>query len=117
MKSSPKAAPLLSIVDQGVADLLTFCVDAFFRKRNSLTILGNHAGSGRDDFPSLFAGGFTCVGVNALPRLRIPIGVAGNGVVLAVVVGSVLKIDRLPFRIRVFDRGLEALSDGFVCQR
>src|SRR5215813_6038568 len=115
MKPSPLSVTLLFLVDYDVADLLAFCVDAFFRKRHSLTILGNHAGSGRDDFPSLFAGGFPCIGVNALPRLRIPIGVAGNGVVLAVVVGSVLKIDRLPFRIRDFDRGLEALSDSFVC--
>ena len=65
MKSSPKAVTLLSIEDQGVADLLAFCVDAFFRKRPSLTILGDYAGSGRDDFPRFLAGEFYCIGVNA----------------------------------------------------
>src|SRR5215813_7101003 len=117
MKSTPKAGTLLFIEDYGVAELLAFYVDAFFRKRNCLTILGDYAGTGRDDFPSLFVGGFHCVGVNALPRSRIPIRGAGNGVVLAVVVRSGLKIDRLAFRIRAFDSDLDALSDGFVCQR
>src|SRR5262249_2628263 len=87
---------LLSIEDQGVTDLLAFCVDAFFRKRPGFTIPGDYAGSARDYFPCFLADGFQCVGVNALPRIRIHIGVAGNRVVLAVVVGSGLKIDRLP---------------------
>ena len=108
---APNAVTLLLLVDQGVADLL-----AFFRKRHSLTILGDHAGSGPNDFPRFLAGGLIFVGVNALPRNRIPIGVAGNGVVLAVVVGSELTFDRLPFRIRPFDSDLDALSDGFLCQ-
>src|SRR5215813_477598 len=117
MKSSPKAAPLLFLEDSGVAVLLAFCVDALCRHRQSLTILGDHDGSGTNDFPSLLACEFYCIGVNALQRGRIPIGIAGNGVVLAVVVGSVLIIDRLPFRIRPFDSDLDALSDGFVCRR
>src|SRR5215475_12093370 len=117
MKSSPKAVTLLFLVEQGVADLLAFCVDDFFCLRLSLTILGDHAGNGPNDFPRFLAGGLTFVGVNALPRSRVPIGVAGNGVVLAVEVGSELTIDRLPFRIRPFDSNLDALSGGFVCQR
>ena len=117
MKSSPKAVTLLSIVDCGVADLLAFCVNAFFRSRPCLAILGNHAGTGRDDFPSLLAGELYCIGVNVLLRKHIPIGVAGNGVVFAVVVGSGLTIERLSFRIRAFKSGLGALSNGFVCQR
>src|SRR5262249_61660657 len=112
MKSSLKPAPLLFLEDCGVAVLLAFCVDAFFCKRKSLTILGGHAGSGRDDFPSLFAGGFHCVGVNALPRNRIPIWDAGNRIVLAVVVVSVLSIDMHPFRIRDVESALRALSYG-----
>src|SRR5215813_5670673 len=117
MKSSPNAVTLLLIEDQDVADLLAFCVDAFFRKRPSFTILGDYAGGCRDYFPCFLAGGFVCVGVNALPRIRIHIGVAGNGVVLAVEVDSGLKIDRLPFRIRDFGSDLDALSDGFECRR
>src|SRR5262249_19214180 len=93
MKSSPKAGTLLFLEDPGVAELLAFCVDTFFPLRLSLTILGDHAGIGRDDFPRFLAGGFHCVGVNALKRNRIPIRVAGNGVVLAVVIGSELKIE------------------------
>src|SRR5262245_24082605 len=116
MKLSPKAVTLLFIVDQDVADLLAFCVDAFFRNRPCLAILADHAGSGRDDFPRFLAGDLRFVGVNALPRNRIPIRVASNGVVLAVEVGSGLSIDRLPFRIRDFDSDLDALSDGFVCR-
>src|SRR5215813_9523268 len=112
MKSSPKAVTLLFIVDYGVAELLAFCVDAFFRKRQSLTILGDHDGSGRDDFPRFLAGDLHFVGVNALPRNRIHIGVAGIGVVLAVVVGSGLNIELLPFRVRKFISDLDALSDG-----
>src|SRR5262249_45982819 len=61
------------------------------------------------------AGGLQCMRVNALQRYRIQIGVAGNGIVLAVIVGSELTIDWLPFRIRGFDSDLVALSDGFVC--
>src|SRR5215475_5505014 len=117
MKLSPKAVTLLFIVDQDVADLLAFCVDAFFRNRPCLAILGDHAGSGRDDFPRFLAGDLRFVGVNALPRNRIPIRVASNGVVLAVEVGSGQSIDRLPFRIRAFDSDLDALSDSFVCHR
>src|SRR5262245_29605842 len=45
MKSSPKAPPLLSLEDRGVDEHLAFCFDAFIRKRRSLTILGDHAGS------------------------------------------------------------------------
>src|SRR5262249_51835404 len=86
VKSSPKAVTLLFVEDYDVAELHAFCVDAFFRNRHGFTILGDHTGTSRDDFPRLLAGGFRCVGVNALPRLRIPIGVAGNGEVLAVVV-------------------------------
>src|SRR5215813_5879627 len=117
MKPSPKAVTLLFIVDQGVAELHAFCVDAFFRKRPSLTILGDHAGSGRDDFPRFLVGDLHFVGVNALPRNRIPIRVASNRVVLAVEVASGLSIDRLPFRIRDFYSDLNALSDGFVYRR
>src|SRR5262249_17073561 len=116
IKPSPKAVTLLFLVEQGVADLLAFCSDEFFRKRHSLTILGDYAGNGSNDFPRFLAGGLSFVGVNALPRNRIPTGVAGNGVVLAVVVGSELTIDRLPFRIRPFESNLDALSGGFVCQ-
>src|SRR5262245_28683328 len=113
----PNAVTLLSLEDPGVAELLAFCVDAFFPLRLSLTILGDHAGIGRDDFSGFLAAGFRCVGVNALKRNRIPIRVAGNGVVLAVVVGSELILESLPFRIRAFGSDLEALSDSFVCQR
>src|SRR5262249_47580155 len=70
-----------------------------------------------DYFPCFLADGFQCVGVNALPRIRIHIGVAGNRVVLAVVVGSGLKIDRLPFRIRDFGSDLKALSNSFEWRR
>src|SRR5215813_13494625 len=111
-----KAVTLLLVVDYGISEFFAFCGDAFFRKRQSLTILGDYAGSGPNDFPRFLAGGLTFVGVNALQRNRIPTGVAGNGVVLAVVVGSKLTIDRLPFRIRPFDSDLDALSGGFVCQ-
>src|SRR5215813_1484222 len=116
MKPSPKEVTLLSLVDYGVADFLAFSVDAFFRKRQSLTILGDYAGSGRENFPRFLTADLTFVGVNALPRNHVPIGVAGNGVVLAVEVGSELIIDRLPFRIRPFDSNLDALSDSFVCK-
>src|SRR5215475_11202566 len=116
MKLSPKAVTLLFIVDQDVADLLAFCVDAFFRNRPCLAILGVHTGSGRDDFPRFLAGHLHFVGVIALPHNCIPISVASNGVVLAVEVGSGQSIDRLPFRIRAFDSDLDALSDGFVCR-
>jgi hypothetical protein len=109
---APKAATLLFLVDRGAAGLLAFCVDAFCRNRPSLTILGDHVGTGPDDFPRFLAGELHSVGVNAFQRNRIPIGVAGNGVVLAVVVGSVLRIDRLPFL--AFDSDLDALFDGFV---
>src|SRR5262245_50547817 len=117
MKSSPKAVTLLFIVDYDVADLLAFCVDAFFRKRPSLAILGDRAGNGRDDFPRFLAGELYFVGVNTLQRSHILIRVAGNGVVLAVEVGSELTIDRLSFCIRAFNSDLVALSDGFVCHR
>src|SRR5215510_14189632 len=116
MKPSPKAMTLLFIVDYDAADLLAFCVDSFIRNRQSLTILGDHAGSGHDDFPRFLLGGLCFVGVNALQRSHIIIRVAGNGVVLAVEVGSELTIDRLPFRVCAFISDLVALSDGFVCQ-
>src|SRR5262245_21277313 len=102
MQLSPKAVTLLFLEDPGVAELLAFCVDAFFSLRLSLIILGDRAGIGRDDFPRFLAGGFHCVGINALKRNRIPLRVAGNGVVLAVVIGSELILDSLPFRIRGF---------------
>src|SRR5262245_35886845 len=110
-----KTMTLLIVVDCGISEFLASCVDAFFRKRQSLTILGDYASSGRDYFPRFLAGGLYCVGVNALPSNRIHTGGAGNGVVLAVVVGSELNIDLLPFRIHHFDSGLSALSDGFKC--
>src|SRR5262245_46854624 len=113
----PNAVTLLFLEDPGLAELLAFCVDAFFPLRLSLTILGDHADIGRDYFPCFLAVGFRCVGVNAIKRNRIPIRVAGNGVVLAVVVGSELILESLPFRIRAFGSDLEALSDGFVCHR
>src|SRR5262245_929504 len=55
------------------------------------SILGYHAGSGHNDFSRFLAGDLQCIGVNALPRSRIPIRVAGNGVVLAVVVSVNLR--------------------------
>ena len=108
---------LLFIVDRGGAGLLAFCVDAFCRNRPSLTILGDYAGTGPDDFPRFLDGELNFVGVNALHRNRIKNGAAGNGVVLAVIVGSKLSIDRIPFRIRAFRSDLDALSDGFECLR
>jgi hypothetical protein len=77
-----EATTLLFIVDCGAARLLAFCVDALCRNRPSLTILGDYAGTGPDDFPRFLARKLHCVGVNALQRNRIPIGVAGNGVVV-----------------------------------
>src|SRR5262245_65927498 len=115
MKSSPKAVTLLFIVDQVVADLLAFCVDAIFRKCQSLTILGGHAGTSRDDLPRFLASDLHCIGVNALQRNRIHIGVSGYEVVLAVVVTSELTINRLPFRIRAFSIELDDLSDSLLC--
>src|SRR5215470_15690615 len=112
MKSSPKAVTLLFLEDSGVAVLLAFCVDTLCRHRQSLTILGDHDGSGPNDFSRFLACKFYCIGVNALERGRIPIGIAGNEVFLAVVVGCVLIISRLSFRIRAFDGDLDALSDG-----
>src|SRR5215813_3770815 len=117
MKSSTKAGTLLFLEDQGVADLFTFCVDPFFPLRRSLTILGDHAGTAHDDFPRFLAGELYCMRINALTRKHIHIGVAGNGVVLAVEVGSGMTIECLPFRIREFDSDLDALADGFECQR
>src|SRR5215510_169337 len=117
MKLSPKAATLLFLEDQGVAALLAFCVSALCRKRQGLTILGYHVGTGHDDFPRFLASELHCMRVNALLRKRIHIGGAGNGVVLAVVVRSGMNFNRLPFRIRDFDSDLETLSDGFMCQR
>ena len=63
---APKAKTLLFLVDQGVAGLLAFCVDAYCRKRPSLTILGDHGGTAAEDFPRFLEGELHFVGVNAL---------------------------------------------------
>src|SRR5262245_66556233 len=88
----PNAAPLLSLEDPCVAELLAFCVDAFFPLRLSLTILGDDAGIGGDDFPRFLAVGFRCVGVSALKRDRLQVCCVRMCVLMMVVYRCVLTL-------------------------
>ena len=109
--AAPRAtSTLLLLIDADVVDLLPFCVDAFCREGPSLAILGDHVGTGLNDFPSFLAGELHGVGVNALQRGSVPIRAAGNRIVLAVVVGGVLNSGGLPLGIRPCGSDLDALS-------